>query len=267
MPHTRLFDVVPENSVRFLGHDTHTHPVPHLIHVVSGTADLVVDGAPVHLDAKENLWLAADVPHSAQYAPDSVVLGPFLSPGTTPPVPMRVLGVVPRLTEIARMILGASPRTDAQIRVFRDALDEVLLDLDAPYFVLRMPAHPVARDVARAAVASDLTLERLAARRRHERAPRATPVPRRDRAAVHELAGAGQTQRRYQQTARGRQPAGRRALRRLRLPGEPAEVAEPGVGSAAAPAGGRPARRARDPRNRRMIRFSRDGDTCARVGP
>ncbi|QAB19238.1 helix-turn-helix domain-containing protein [Leucobacter muris] len=166
MPHTRLFDVVPENSVRFLGHDTHTHPVPHLIHVVSGTADLVVDGAPVHLDAKENLWLAADVPHSAQYAPDSVVLGPFLSPGTTPPVPMRVLGVVPRLTEIARMILGASPRTDAQIRVFREALDEVLLDLDAPYFALRMPTHPVAREVARAAVASDLTLERLAARRR-----------------------------------------------------------------------------------------------------
>lgn len=161
-----LCDVVPENAVRFRGHDTHRHAVPHLIHVITGAADLVVDGAPIHLGPRENLWLAPGVWHSARYAPGSVVLGPFLSAGTLPPERVRELGVVPRLTELMLTILGAAPRTDAQIGVFRAALDGALRELKSDYFALRMPSHPVAREIARAALATDQTLEQLAAERR-----------------------------------------------------------------------------------------------------
>lgn len=158
-----MFEAVPENAVRFLGHEAHEHSVPHLIHVVSGTADIVVDETPVRLRPHENLWIGPDVPHSARYSHDGVVLGPFLSPSSIPPGRFRTLGVVPRLTEIARIILGASPRTDEQISVFREALDDVLRALDTDYFALRLPTHPIARQLAHSAATSDRTLEQFAA--------------------------------------------------------------------------------------------------------
>lgn len=160
-----LVTVVPENTIRFLGHDTHTHPVPHLIHVISGEGDFVVDGQEIHLSARESMWLAPGVPHSGRYRPGSVVLGPFLSPHTVPSTRVQLLGVVPELTSLMTTALGASPATEEQIRPFRSALDSLLLALRSDYFSLKLPAHPTARAIARAAT-SALTLDELAAAHR-----------------------------------------------------------------------------------------------------
>ncbi|MFD5600124.1 helix-turn-helix domain-containing protein [Leucobacter sp. NPDC058333] len=162
MLRSAMLEAVPENAVRFLGHDTHEHDAPHLIHVVSGTAEVSVDGTLVQLGPRENLWLAAGVPHAARYSADGVVLGPLLDAKCAPPERFRSLGVVPRLSEIASIILGASPRTDDQIAVFRGALSEVLRALNSDYFALRFPAHPIARRVAQDARTSERTLEQLA---------------------------------------------------------------------------------------------------------
>ncbi|MFI7275170.1 helix-turn-helix domain-containing protein [Streptomyces sp. NPDC049879] len=157
-----LTTVVPEHAIRFRGHRSHAHREPHLIHVVAGTADLLVDGRAVRLGTRESLWLAPGVPHSARYAPGSVVLGPLLSPGTVPAQRVQRLGVVPQVTRLMTTVLGAAPATPEQIRPFRAALDVLLRSLGSPYFTLRQPVHPAARAVARAAM-SDLTLDELAA--------------------------------------------------------------------------------------------------------
>ncbi|MFC3241253.1 cupin domain-containing protein [Gordonia humi] len=65
----RLATTVPENSIRFLGHATHSHDEPHLVYVASGSARLTIDGEQVCLDAQESVWLAPGVPHSARYSP------------------------------------------------------------------------------------------------------------------------------------------------------------------------------------------------------
>jgi AraC-like DNA-binding protein len=156
-----LTTVVPENSIRFHGHDTHAHPVPHLVHVVTGAAEVVADGQTFRLAAKESLWLAPDVPHSARYTPGSVVLGPFLSPSTLPSGRVQRLGVVPRLTQLMATVLGAAPTTAEQVQPFRSALDALLLSLRGEFFALHVPGHPVARAVARAA-SSGRTLDELA---------------------------------------------------------------------------------------------------------
>ena len=148
-----LLSVVPENAVRFLGHDTHVHEEPHLIHVVSGTADLVVEGRAIRLGPRENLWLAPRVAHSAKYSEESVVFGPFLSPHTIPPARIQLLGIVPDLSRIVATILGAGPRTSAEVHRFRVALDEVLNAMRQDCFSLVSPRHPAARQVARASLA------------------------------------------------------------------------------------------------------------------
>lgn len=163
-----LLSVVPENAVRFLGHDTHAHEEPHLIHVVSGTADLVVAGREMRLGPRENLWLAPRVPHSARYSEESVVFGPFLSPHTIPQARVQLLGIVPELSRIVATILGAGPRTSAEVHRFRVALDEVLNAMRQECFPLVEPTHPAARWVARESIAGGVggpaTLEALAAR-------------------------------------------------------------------------------------------------------
>jgi AraC-like DNA-binding protein len=160
-----LVGVVPEHSIRFLGHDTHEHDVPHLIHIVIGTAELVVDGAPMRMRARENLWLAAGVPHSVRLSDEGVALGPLLSPGTAPPERVRRLGIVPALTEVLTTVLVAAPSTPEQIQPFREALDDVLRGIDGRYFPLVLPQHPVARAIAKEAL-SPLTLGELAEARR-----------------------------------------------------------------------------------------------------
>ena len=157
-----LLSVVQENAVRFLGHDTHSHDEPHLIHVVSGAADLVVEGHPIRLGPRENLWLAPRVAHSARYSRESVVFGPFLSPHTVPPRRVQPLGIVPDLTGLVATILGAGPRTRAEVHTFRVALDEVLNTMQLDCFPLLLPSHPAALAVARGCTSGPATLAELA---------------------------------------------------------------------------------------------------------
>ncbi|MGW9557803.1 helix-turn-helix domain-containing protein [Nocardiopsis sp. NPDC055551] len=161
----QLCRVVPENTIRFLGHDTHEHEVPHLIHVVAGAAELVVAGESITLRARHNLWLAPHVPHSMRLEEGGMALGPLLSPGTSPPQRVHRLGVVPELTRVIMTVLGAAPATADQVRPFRDALDAVLGGLSRPRFPVTLPEHPVARAIARETARSEATLEELA--RRH----------------------------------------------------------------------------------------------------
>ncbi|MDE3721826.1 helix-turn-helix domain-containing protein [Nocardiopsis sp. N85] len=161
----RLRRIVPENSIRFLGHDTHEHDAPHLIHVVAGRADMVVDGREFTLGARHNLWLAPHVPHAMRLRDGGMALGPMLSPNTLPPERVHRLGVVPAVTRVMMTVLGAAPATPEQIVPFREALDAVLLGPARQRFPVSMPEHPVARAVAREAAASDATLDELA--RRH----------------------------------------------------------------------------------------------------
>lgn len=160
-----LVSAVPANSIRFLGHDTHEHDVPHLVHVVTGFADIVADGQRLRLHARENLWLAPRVPHSARLSARGVALGPMLPPATRPQERVRRLGVVPAVTELMTTILAAGPATTEQIRPFRDALDSLLRSLNTQYFPLTLPSHPVARAIAHETVTSSRTLDELAAGR------------------------------------------------------------------------------------------------------
>ncbi|WP_306367295.1 AraC family transcriptional regulator [Nocardiopsis sp. CC223A] len=161
----QLCRIVPENSVRFLGHDTHEHDVPHLIHVVSGAAELVVDGREVTLGARHNLWLAPHVPHSMRIRDGGMALGPMLSPDTRPPERVHLLGAVPAVTRVMMTVLGAAPATPEQIAPFREVLDSVLGELYRPGFPVPLPEHPAARAIAREAGVSGATLDELA--RRH----------------------------------------------------------------------------------------------------
>jgi AraC-like DNA-binding protein len=161
-----LARVVPANEIRLLGHDEHTHDVPHLLHVVTGVAQVLADGRPVVLRARENLWLAAGVPHAVRLAEGGMILGPMLSPGTTPPSRVHRMGIVPALTSVMIAVLGAAPSTAEEVRPFRAALDDLLTAMATDLFPLILPAHPVARTIARevSAAAAPDTLERLAAR-------------------------------------------------------------------------------------------------------
>jgi AraC-like DNA-binding protein len=165
-----LATVVPENSVRFLGHDTHTHDVPHLVYVVTGTAEITIDDDEViTLRRTEAVWLAAHVPHAARLSPDGMVLGPLLDAEVSPPQRVRVLGVVPALVDVMTTVLGAAPNGD-QVGPFRAALGEILGQLSRQYFPVTVPSHPSARALAREAVRSPYTLEQLA--ERHHLSPR-----------------------------------------------------------------------------------------------
>ncbi|MGO1294646.1 MAG: cupin domain-containing protein [Cellulosimicrobium funkei] len=148
MTPTALGAVVPENAVRFLGHDTHAHDEPHLVHVVAGTAELVADGAPLTLRTHESVWLAPGVPHSVRLPGGAMALGPVLSPGVEPPVRVHRLGVVPAVTDVLTAVLCAGPATPEQVAPFRAALEEVLRGVTGDHFVLTLPSHPVARTVA-----------------------------------------------------------------------------------------------------------------------
>ncbi|MFT4082117.1 MAG: helix-turn-helix domain-containing protein [Nocardioides sp.] len=155
-------DVVPENSIRFRGHETHSHLEPHLLHAAAGSSRLLVDGEPVLLREKESIWLAGQVPHAAKVAEGGILLGPTLPPQVEPPERFRLLGVVPAISEIMTASLMASPSTSAQVRPFREALSAVLTRLGRHYFATPMPTHATVRLLARDAVRSRLTLDQLA---------------------------------------------------------------------------------------------------------
>ena len=166
MTPTALGAVVPENAIRFLGHGTHAHDEPHLVHVVTGTAELVVDGAPLTLRTHENVWLAPRVPHAMRLPDGAIALGPVLSPGVEPAHRVRRLGVVPAITSLLTAALCAGPSTPEQVAPFRAALEDVLRDLGGDFFALTPPRHPVARSVADEACGTAATLGELADRRR-----------------------------------------------------------------------------------------------------
>ncbi|MGW8482359.1 helix-turn-helix domain-containing protein [Microbacterium sp. NPDC055903] len=161
-----LGSLVEETAIRFLGHDEHSHPEPHLIFVVSGTATLIVDGREYALGTHEAAWLQVDVPHALRVHDGGMVLGPLLEATAEPPARVVRLGVVPALVEAMMTTLVASPTTEEQIRPFRRALGRVLADVATPYFPVVLPAHPAARLLAREAMRSPRTLEDLAARHR-----------------------------------------------------------------------------------------------------
>lgn len=160
---TRLQHIAPENAIRFIGHDTHSHDAPHLIHVATGSAHLVVDGTQMTLRARESAWLAPHVPHSARYESGSLVLGPLLSPRSTPPTRVLRLGEVPQISAVMTTILGVAPHTPDQVEPLRQALGTVLAELATVHFPQTAPKHPVAATIARAALRSDATLDELAA--------------------------------------------------------------------------------------------------------
>lgn len=158
--------VVPENTIRFVGHPTHEHPEPHLIFTVAGQAVVDVDGRRILLHRNESLWLAPEVPHAVQTRSGGLVLGPLLEQDCVPPGRLRRLGIVPDLVEILTSVLVAAPATAEQVAPFRHAISAVLRQQAGAYFALVTPRHPVAAAIARRAPATHLTLEQLAAEHR-----------------------------------------------------------------------------------------------------
>ncbi|WP_159502513.1 helix-turn-helix domain-containing protein [Microbacterium sp. 18062] len=165
-----LATVVSENAIRFLGHDTHEHDEPHLIYVVSGSAQLVVDGQALTLRRRESVWLAPHVPHSVRLGEGGMALGPLLDPADAPAQRVRLLGVVPALVDVMTTVLGAAPASAEQIAPFRAALGSILRRVGRQYFPVTLPTHPVAAGLARDAMRTGATLERLA--ERHRMSPR-----------------------------------------------------------------------------------------------
>lgn len=151
--------------MRFLGHGSHAHPVPHVVYVASGAATVTVDEDPVTLRAREAIWLAPDVPHAVRVRHAGMVLGPMLEPDVVPAGRAQALGELPALVDIMTTVLGAGPSTVQQIMPFRLAIGALLRRIGRSHFPLRLPEHPTARSLASDAIDSDGTLEELS--RRH----------------------------------------------------------------------------------------------------
>ncbi|WP_312172353.1 AraC family transcriptional regulator [Microbacterium sp.] len=166
MRSTALGSSVPENSIRFLGHDTHEHDEPHLIYVVTGAAVVTVDGVEIPLRTHEAVWLQPHVPHAVRIREGGMVLGPMLEDGVVPGPRVRVLGVVPALVDVMTTSLVASPTTSEQVLPFRRAIGRVLDSISRPRFPVVYPEHPAARRLARDALRTSLALDELALRHR-----------------------------------------------------------------------------------------------------
>lgn len=158
--------VVPEHSIRFMGHAIHEHPEPHLIYVVGGQAVATVDDHRVLLHRHEALWLEPGVPHAVETRAGGMVLGPLLEADCAPPGRFRRVGVLPDLVDLMTRVLVAAPSTPAHVEPFRRAIGTVLRRQAMDYFSLVAPRHPVAAAVARSAVATQRPLEQLAVQHR-----------------------------------------------------------------------------------------------------
>lgn len=158
--------VARANAIRFQGHDAHSHDVPHLVYLVSGTGTLTVDGRSVALRAHQSAWLAADVVHSLALSDDGMALGPFLHPMAVPPGGrFRVLGPVRELDDLMLVLLCVAPESDEEREPFRRAIEDLLRTVTREQFPLVLPQHPVAHAIALEAAYFPGTLESLA--RRH----------------------------------------------------------------------------------------------------
>lgn len=153
------------NAVRFVGHPPHTHDVPHLVYMVTGTGVLTVEGRAIHLGVGQSAWLPADVEHSLVLAASGMALGPFLDPSAVPPGGLtRVLGADPTLAELVMVVLCTGAEDDAERDPLRAAFEEVLRSITQEHFPLVLPQHPGAHSVALEAAGTDETLDELAAR-------------------------------------------------------------------------------------------------------
>lgn len=157
--------VARANAIRFHGHEPHSHDVPHLVYLVSGTGKLSVDGRTVTIRAHQAAWLAADVVHSLELSDDGMALGPFLSETAVPPGGrLRILGPVRDLDELFLVLLCVAPESEAERDPFRRAIEQLLREVTREHFPLTFPEHPVAHAIALEAAHFDGTLESLAQR-------------------------------------------------------------------------------------------------------
>lgn len=157
--------VARANAIRFHGHEPHSHDVPHLVYIVSGTGKLDVDGRTVLLRAHQSAWLAADVEHSLELSDDGMALGPFLDSGAVPPGGRtRILGQMRDLDDLMLVLLCVAPESDEERDPFRSAIEQVLRAVTREQFPLTLPEHPVAHAIALEAPYFDGTLSELAQR-------------------------------------------------------------------------------------------------------
>lgn len=155
--------VSPANSVRFLGHPPHTHDVPHLVYVVTGTGTLTAEGHTITLHTGQSAWLPADVEHGLTLTEGSMAIGPMLSPGATPPDgTVHVLTANPALSDLMMVVLCAAPETEDERLPLQSALEEVLASITQEHFPLTFPQHPAAHAIAVEAAQFEGTLEALA---------------------------------------------------------------------------------------------------------
>lgn len=159
-----LANAVPENVVRFVGHTTHVHEEPHLIHMVLGAGTLSVDGESIRLEPRISVWLDRDVPHALTLDPPAIALGPLLAPQVRPSRRVQVLGAVPAISDLMLARLAAQPHTEAQVDLFTRSLETVLLRLARDDFRAPDPVHPVVARIAHESVLSTATLAQLSAR-------------------------------------------------------------------------------------------------------
>lgn len=164
MAHHSLAAVVQENAERFLGHAEHSHDVPHLIHVVSGTAVVTATGREFPLRERESLWLDTAVPHAMRVEEEgTAVFGPMLVPACRPSTAVVRLGRREAITAVVNSVLVAGPRTEEQLAACRRELSRAVRASQGVRFHVPSPRSRAARGIAAACVDSPLPLGALAA--------------------------------------------------------------------------------------------------------
>lgn len=159
---TQLQEAVPENAMRFEGHETHSHDSPHLIHAFAGSLLVRIEKQEYLVQEGESLWLAAQVPHAVRVCAGGLALGPMLYDHVTPAQQVVHLGKNELVRGILRQSVYASARTAQEIEPFRQALCTALVKGTHPYFYLPWPQSAVGQAVASQALKERLSLENLA---------------------------------------------------------------------------------------------------------
>lgn len=101
----------------------------------------------ISLAAESSLWLGSGVDHSVTAKPDSIMLGPRLSPRTEPPEGFLHIRQSAAIRETILLILAKSPSSEDERRPLRKALDAVLNDLAADDFSIPAAQHRAVRAI------------------------------------------------------------------------------------------------------------------------
>ena len=147
--------------VRFEGHPPHVHRTAQVVFVVLGGATVIFDDAVIRLGELEALWIPSGTRHGVDLDEGGVLLGPMVH--TDPPDLTPQIVAQPELQRIMMLLLSVAPAEEEEVSALRGKLQEVLLTTVRPYFTLRLPEHPAAREVARRASLGDASLEEMAA--------------------------------------------------------------------------------------------------------